>query len=67
MKKTYVKKFTVFTTIQHGFWLLSEVTIKQAKKNVRWIVKIVKIEEIFMFYHLNHGNHGKLVIIHIEC
>ncbi len=27
-------------------------TIKQARKDVKWALKIIKIEEIFMFYHL---------------
>jgi hypothetical protein len=32
--------------------LVGVVTIKQAKKDVKWAIKIVKTEEIFMFYHL---------------
>jgi len=28
------------------------MTIKQAKKDVRWALKIVTIGKIFMFYHL---------------
>jgi hypothetical protein len=67
MKKTYVKKFIVFTIIQHGFWLLSEVTIKQAKKDVRWALKIVKIEEIFMFYHLKPWKSWQVGHYSYEC
>jgi len=32
--------------------LLGVVTIKQAKKDVKWALKTVKIGEIFMFYLL---------------
>jgi hypothetical protein len=32
--------------------LVGAITIKQAKKDVKWALKIVKIEETFMFYHL---------------
>jgi hypothetical protein len=28
------------------------ITIKRAKKDVKWQRKIIKIEKIFMFYHL---------------
>jgi hypothetical protein len=31
--------------------LVGAIIIKQAKKDVKWALKIVKIEEIFMFYH----------------
>ncbi len=67
MKKTYVKKFTIFFTIQHGFWLLGEVTIKRAKNDVRWALKIVKIEEIFMFYHLKPWQSWQVGHYSYEC
>jgi hypothetical protein len=31
---------------------MGAITIKQAKKDVRWVSKLVMIGKIFMFYHL---------------
>jgi hypothetical protein len=32
--------------------LMSAITIKQTKKDVKWAFKIINIGKIFMFYHL---------------
>jgi hypothetical protein len=44
------------------------ITIRQAKKGVKWAIKKSRLEKYLSFTIQNHGNHGKLVLSHsYEC